>query len=165
NSMQISLQASGYGSPLLVGNIPDQSGHTGQLPQILRGVGIDSAVLWRGVDARQARNESWWEAPDGSRVFLALLAQSYGNAQTLPLDPAALAERLRQLCELLAPGATGPGVLLMNGSDHLPIQPGLPAALAAANQLLAPDWHVAHTSLEEAIRRLHDDGRPEGVLR
>ncbi len=157
--------ARSYGRALMVGYAPDQFGHTGQLPQILRGVGIDSAVVWRGVDNRTTQNESWWEAPDGSRVFLALLAQSYSNAQMLPLNAGALATRLRQFCDLLAPGATGPGVLLMNGGDHLPIQPDLPALLDQANPLLAPDWRVELTDLTTAVARLRDDGRPEQTLR
>jgi mannosylglycerate hydrolase len=33
---------------MAVGYLPDQFGHTGQMPQILRGFGIDSAVAWRG---------------------------------------------------------------------------------------------------------------------
>lgn len=40
------------GVPVMsVGYLPDQFGHTGQMPQILRGFGIDSAVAWRGFSA------------------------------------------------------------------------------------------------------------------
>ncbi|HZS90449.1 MAG TPA: glycoside hydrolase family 38 C-terminal domain-containing protein [Chloroflexota bacterium] len=157
--------ARSYGHCMMVGYIPDQFGHCGQMPQILRGFGIDNAVLWRGVDARHTPNESWWEAPDGSRVFLELLAQSYSNAQALPLEPEALAERLRQLASILARTATGPGVVLMNGADHSPIQPGLPAALAGANARLAPEWRVEQAGLEEAMGRLQEQGKPRHVLR
>jgi mannosylglycerate hydrolase len=34
-----------------VGYLPDQFGHAGQLPQMLRGFGIDAAVVWRGFGA------------------------------------------------------------------------------------------------------------------
>lgn len=34
-----------------VGYLPDQFGHAGQLPQILRGFGIEGAVVWRGFGA------------------------------------------------------------------------------------------------------------------
>ena len=34
-----------------VGYLPDQFGHIGQMPQILKGFGIDSAVVWRGFGA------------------------------------------------------------------------------------------------------------------
>ena len=155
-----------YGRSMMVGYVPDQFGHPAQLPQIFAGFGIDSAALWRGVDAGSTPNETWWEAPDGSRVLLELLAQSYSNAQLLPVsEPAALAGRLRQLCELLESHATGPGVLLMNGNDHLPIQARLPEALGAANELLAPDWRVEQTDLQTAIARLREAGHPAEVLR
>jgi len=157
--------ARGYGRAMTVGYIPDQFGHTGQTPQILDGFGIGSAVLWRGVNARATRNESTWQAPDGSAVLLEFLAGSYCNAQRLPLEPEALATRLRQLCNVLAATATGPGVLLMNGCDHLPVQAGLPAALAAANSLLEGEWQVEIASLDEAIERLRAGGQPDGVTR
>ena len=157
--------ARSYGRSMMVGYVPDQFGHTGQLPQILRGFGIDSAVLWRGVDGRTTRNESTWEGDDGSPVFLEFLAQSYCGAQRLPLDGPALAARLRQVCDLLAANATGPGVLLMNGCDHLPIQAGLPEALAEANRLLEGEWRVEITSLQEAVERLRAGGHPDGVTR
>lgn len=156
--------ARSYGGASMVGYSPDQFGHIGQLPQIYRGFGIDSTVLWRGVDARSTANESWWESPDGSRVLLVLLARTYGNAQRLPLDPPGLAARLRQLCDALAGSATGQGVLLMNGNDHLPIQIGLPAALASASPSLASEWSVQHTSLAAAVDHLKNDGTPSGVL-
>jgi alpha-mannosidase len=41
--------ASRFGSRMDVGNIPDPFGHISQLPQILRGSGMDCAVFWRGV--------------------------------------------------------------------------------------------------------------------
>ncbi|MFD1733194.1 hypothetical protein ACFSC4_21810 [Deinococcus malanensis] len=34
-----------------VGYLPDQFGHIAQMPQLLRGFGIDSAVVWRGSAA------------------------------------------------------------------------------------------------------------------
>ena len=36
---------------MAVGYLPDQFGHAAQLPQILRGFGIDGAVVWRGFGA------------------------------------------------------------------------------------------------------------------
>jgi mannosylglycerate hydrolase len=38
-----------FGSPMRVGYLPDNFGHPGQLPQILRGFGIDSLLFMRGM--------------------------------------------------------------------------------------------------------------------
>ena len=41
--------ASEFGNPTKVGYLPDQFGHIAQMPQLLRGFGIEDAVVWRGV--------------------------------------------------------------------------------------------------------------------
>jgi hypothetical protein len=125
-------EARELGAVMRVGYVPDQFGHVGQLPQLLAGFGCESAALWRGVPAEIDESLFEWEAPDGTRVFTAYLMHGYGNAVHLPLDPDALAGRLRAEGDRLAARSRIPSLLLMNGSDHVAPQPGLPAALAAA---------------------------------
>lgn len=104
-----------------VGYLPDQFGHAGQIPQVLRGFGLGSAVVWRGFGApppgaqspdgdvgagvyafpraRDARfpqemqSEFWWEAPDGSRVLgVYLPLEYYRGHYRLDPDDAAFTE-------------------------------------------------------------------------
>ncbi len=122
-------KADAVGGSMRLGYVPDQFGHVGQLPQIFAGFGFDAAVLWRGVGADVETTPFHWEAPDGSRVLTAWLPHGYGNAAQLPVAPDGLAHRLRLAIGALGEFATTPTLLLMNGSDHLQPQPGLPAAL------------------------------------
>jgi hypothetical protein len=124
--------ARALGPVMRVGYVPDQFGHVGQLPQLLAGFGCQDAVLWRGVPAPIDETLFWWEAPDGTRVFCVYLMHGYGNAVHLPLDPEALAVRLREEAERLGARSKIPSLLFMNGSDHVAPRPGLPAALSAA---------------------------------
>jgi len=48
---------------MMVGYLPDTFGHIGQMPQILRGFGIDTACLWSGLDDQPY--ELIWNTPDG----------------------------------------------------------------------------------------------------
>jgi alpha-mannosidase len=132
-------QAAPYGGAMLVGYVPDCFGHIAQLPQILRGFGIENAVFWRGVEPEIKQSEFWWSGPDGSRVLGVYLdgELGYSNARELPLDPRALLKRVEHFLAHQGPRATTSTLLLMNGSDHLEPQEGLPAALATANELLA----------------------------
>jgi Glycosyl hydrolases family 38 N-terminal domain/Glycosyl hydrolases family 38 C-terminal domain len=125
-------EARALGPVMRIGYVPDQFGHVGQLPQLLAGFGCEGAMLWRGVPAEIDESLFWWEAPDGTRLFTVYLMHGYGNAVHLPLAPDALAQRLRDESERLAARSRIPSLLLMNGSDHVPPQPGLPAALEAA---------------------------------
>jgi Glycosyl hydrolases family 38 N-terminal domain/Alpha mannosidase middle domain len=122
------------GPPLEVGYLPDQFGHIGQMPQILRSAGIDRAVVWRGVPAAIDKDAFVWESPDGSRVLAEYLAFGYFNGQAYDRldDPSELAEALEKTVERQRPFMAGDGMLVLVGYDHAGPDPGLPARLAAA---------------------------------
>ncbi|MBN1580908.1 MAG: alpha-mannosidase, partial [Anaerolineae bacterium] len=131
-----------------VGNIPDPFGHISQLPQILRGFDIDSAVFTRGVSG--AKNEFTWLAPDGTGILVIHQQYGYGNASDMPNDEAMFIARTQQIVDQLSPTATTPHLLAMNGSDHVEPMPELPALLAAADAAL-PEVDVRHGTLPQFI--------------
>ena len=133
------------GPPTLIGYLPDQFGHTPQMPQILALRGISRAVLWRGVPAAGLGGVFRWLAPDGSEVLTVHLQRGYGHGGSLPLDPAALRDRLDH--ETWA--ERGPW-LVMAGDDHLPVPIGLAAAIEAA----APLRRTAIAGLEDFFAAL-----------
>ncbi|GAC1405005.1 MAG: hypothetical protein NVSMB49_24010 [Ktedonobacteraceae bacterium] len=138
-NLQVGLrQAINFGNPMYVGYVPDSFGHIAQLPQIFQGVGIDNAVFWRGVGAEAKQSEFYWEAPDGSSVLVAHLADpiGYSNARHMPLNPEEFVTRVELLVANILPKANTQTLLFMNGSDHLEIQEGLPATIQAANELM-----------------------------
>src|SRR5215469_15623097 len=62
-----------YGGAMPVGYVPDTFGHNAQLPQILRGFGLDTAVFWRGLLPEVESGAFRWVAPDGSDVLVVWL--------------------------------------------------------------------------------------------
>lgn len=136
--------AARFGGRMPVGYTPDTFGHISQLPQILRGVGIDTAIFRRGLADEPTL--LWWEAPDGSRVFTIYLRDSYDNAAWLPDDPELFPRYLKRQVESLASHTPTSHVLLMHGTDHMFPVPALPHLLEAARQAL-PDMRLHHGSL------------------
>lgn len=140
-----------FDSRMAVGYMPDSFGHIGQMPQILRGFGLQSACLWRGLDEEPA--EFWWQSPDGSRVLLANLRDSYSNGAWLPGDPPAdpqgidpFAAGLAELGESLASHSAVPHQLIMLGTDHMQPSQYTAANIARANAIL-PGLHIEHSTL------------------
>jgi alpha-mannosidase len=134
-----------FGAKMSVGYTPDPFGHISQLPQILRGFGMDSTAMRRGLDDQPT--ELLWQSPDGSTVLLCYLRDGYDNAARLPVhDAEAFVAEVRRLRDSLGPYATTDYVLLMNGVDHMEPVPELPHAIAAATAL-APELALTHGTL------------------
>jgi mannosylglycerate hydrolase len=136
NYMEGQRIAARFGPSMKVGYLPDTFGHIAQMPQLLKGLGLDSAVLWRGVGREIEKNEALWEAPDGSAVLLEYTPVGYANAALLPKAPDPLMERLAHIREQLEPRATTNYLLLMNGDDHMHPQRDLPPIIQEANRRL-----------------------------
>jgi len=72
-----------FGGKMNEGYLPDSFGHIAQMPQILKGFGIKSAIFWRGVSNKVKTTEFIWEAPDGSRVFTIYWLESFYHLPSL----------------------------------------------------------------------------------
>ena len=117
------------GGSLRVGHCADQFGHIAQMPQIMKQLGLTSACLWRGVPDSIPGWSFHWEAPDGTRLPVLYLRNSYSSGFRLPLDPEEMTERSRRQERDLKDGAPA---VLMNGTDHSRMEAHVPGALAAA---------------------------------
>jgi alpha-mannosidase len=143
-------RASELGRPMMVGYLPDQFGHIAQMPQVLRMMGIEHAVLWRGVPSAIASSVFTWQALDGSAVTAFHLRHGYKDALDLPLDIAQLSARLAKIVgEQRLRNPDGPW-LLMSGNDHAPVPAGASIALGKLEETPA-----AASSLEDFFVNVH----------
>jgi len=147
-----------FGGVMKVGYIPDPFGHISQMPQILRGFGMDSCVLWRGLndEGRALPTEFYWQAPDGSKVLTVHLRMSYCNAANLPEKSEEALKRVEVILRALASSASTSNVLLMNGCDHLEPQPFLPTLIEALNREIE-DARLVQGTLMEYIQATRDE--------
>ncbi|MBS1996585.1 MAG: hypothetical protein JSS86_09755 [Cyanobacteria bacterium SZAS LIN-2] len=170
-NLQYGLQLSQqFGGATMVGYCPDTFGHTADLPRILRGWGIDTAVVWRGVPSISDSPLFDWRSPDGSEVLTLDLTQGYyQSAFGEHLDASALANSLAAFLELeidksgqlVEKSSTVPtlvaqvkGALVPVGADHVgppaTYKEQLKAALAALNKAASADTKVAAETISLA---------------
>ena len=124
--------------PLMCGYVVDLFGHNPQFPQILRGFGIDNAVLFRGI-ADYPKNLFNWEAADGSAVTVSRMDgnRCYSNfyfALRYPFedrefDIDEMHKRLDELIGRMDKEKLCDIYLLMEGCDHVEAEPMLPDLL------------------------------------
>lgn len=123
--------------PMKVGYLPDQFGHISQMPQILRGFGIDNFVAGRGFDARKhGVTEYIWEGADDSQLLAICMAFWYNNAQRFPEEPEKTLKILERIKKNFEPLVGTRHLLLMNGVDHLEAQENLSSILKSVAPLL-----------------------------
>jgi Glycosyl hydrolases family 38 N-terminal domain/Alpha mannosidase middle domain len=127
-------RARSLGRTLEVGYMPDQFGHIGQMPQILRLVGIDRAMVWRGVPGAIGTSTFHWRSPDGSEVLTESLPLGYSGGSSLlrTEDPESLATAIAAEVERLRPYAPGRRIVVMVGYDHAGPDPTLVSRLERA---------------------------------
>ncbi|WP_428818500.1 hypothetical protein [Microbulbifer sp. MCCC 1A16149] len=140
------VRAATHGRCQAVGYLPDTFGHIAQMPQILRGFGIDNAVAWRGIEAPQSEIE--WLAPDGSRVFTIFLTEGYYQH---PFNTADWRDALNRYLEKIVNRSGGGELLLTQGGDHLLTIENLQQKVEAYNAEQG-DFRLTQRSLEAYIR-------------
>lgn len=154
--------ANAAGNCQRVGYLPDTFGHVSQMPQILRMFGMDSAVMWRGVNSSHAEFD--WVAPDGSVVGGLFLTEGYYQH---PLNVADWRGALSGYLQKVAPRTQASRVLLTQGGDHLVSNDDLADRMAEFNRgqdafALEPTTlaaHVAQVMHETNGRRSRITGR------
>ncbi|MCQ6561011.1 alpha-mannosidase [Paenibacillus mendelii] len=164
-------QARAWGArPMMSGFVTDIFGHNSQLPQILRGVGIDNAVLFRGFHGDADPAEMWWEGADGSRVlglkldedrsysdyYFALRWPFFDRDNAYDEHKVELFERAQKWMAYKNERATTTIALGMDGVDHIEIEPQLSRMLEMLNENKKLGVQFVHSHLETYLRDLSE---------
>jgi alpha-mannosidase len=143
------------GAEPTVGYLPDQFGHIGQMPRILRDAGIGWALVWRGVPREIERSTFRWQSTDGAaEVLCEYLPYGYSSGATLmeATEPETLARVIEVEVERMRPFMVDDRSLIMVGYDHAGPDATLPERLAAAARFL-PGIDARVGSLHDHLER------------
>ncbi|WP_308638643.1 glycoside hydrolase family 38 N-terminal domain-containing protein [Paenibacillus silvisoli] len=153
--------------PVKSGYVTDIFGHNSQFPQLLRGFGIDNAVLFRGFYGDGDPSEIEWEGADGSRLLGLKLDEdrAYGDFyfflrwpyvdRDFDYDVPELIERAKAMLDYKGKRATTDIVMGMDGVDHIEIEPRLPWMLQTLNEAEElKDVKFIHATLEQYLEAL-----------
>lgn len=165
--------ASDFGGVMKVGYLPDPFGHISQMPQILRGFGIDSMIFSRGSGkkVREAGLVFKWVGPEGrSWVYAVLQAGMYVNLglwgvpqgeemDTPNVDYGLALEQFERLIDRMEKWRSRTKIVLLNnGYDHAPAQPNVPDMIDYVNRN-QDRATVVQGTFEDFINALRSDVR------
>ena len=126
-----------FGKVGRAGYNPDTFSHSADLPRVLKGFGIETALVWRGVPGKVGDLVFRWRSPDGSEVICYHMPRGYYNlALHENADKDKLLTFLREYCERSEKAAAcwsskTEMALVPIGGDHTGIPNGIGEALAS----------------------------------
>jgi alpha-mannosidase len=131
--------------PSGAGYLPDSFGHPAQLPQILAGFGIRTLLFSRGMgdEIDEVGVVFRWRAGP-AEVSACQMLPHYDNFARLTWYHDA-EERVRAIVERFGDLVRSAGqdeIVLANGSDHLPVEPELPAILVGLERTFRAGFRI-----------------------
>lgn len=161
-NLQLGIRyGSELGGVMRVGYIPDQFSHIAQMPQILQGFGLDTAMFYRGFGGEpgQEPSEYWWIGPDGSRVLLHHMPKDgYSAGYFGPADEDALVRKFERMQKELDARATTSHRLFFNGGDHHWPDSAVTSAIRTIRKRLGVN--AVHSSFPDFFARVRKEIRP-----
>ena len=122
--------------PMSIGYVTDVFGHCSQFPQILRGFGINAAMLHRGTSCANEKSEMVWEGADGSVVLLVAVYQYTGYNDFMTFREWT-DEELRAYEKKKLSLATTNVLYALDGNDHQPAKWDVPEEIARVNRVFS----------------------------
>ena len=121
-----------HGGLQVFGYLPDTFGHVSQMPQILKGFGMDKAMMWRGIDLD--KDAFVWEGADGSSLLTIFLSAGYYQHV---LNAPDYLEKVSAYLQGIKSKAVTDDLLLTAGGDHLmPVADDIGKRLQALKRVL-----------------------------
>ncbi|RXT59005.1 glycoside hydrolase family 38 C-terminal domain-containing protein [Lacticaseibacillus chiayiensis] len=160
-----------YGQPMMVGYLPDTFGFNAQMPTLLRQVGIDNFVFWRGTNYNTQLKSLYfkWTGLSGKQVYAANFPFGYFTAQLTPESKLKMNQFVKERFDPAADFAANHGqnkdILMPSGIDQMNIIKNIGATVKELNA--HSKYHTVISSYPEFIDILRKKKLPDyqGELR
>lgn len=138
--------------------VPDSFGQSSSFPTLMKGFGIDSAIIYRGFCEEDSKyNDFIWEGLDGSQIVANWMPIGYGNAMFLNEDLENNIKVIEENIELLEKRSVSDNYLLMCGSDQSFVKKFLPSVVKELNESYKDkDYHFELATPQDYIDQIQE---------
>lgn len=144
-----------FGPPTMIGYNPDTFCHIQDLPRILNGFNIKTALVLRGVALPDDQNVFWWHSTDGSSVLTYWLNKGLSHSIFHQSDDAQkIADDLSARWQLNTANNTEPPMLFSAGGEGMQPPGDIVSKLEKLNNILTPHCKAELVSMKEFLEIL-----------
>ena len=154
-----------FGASSKVGWLCDIFGHNSQMPQVLSRLGMDNAILWRGIDT-SVSNPFHWRSPDGTGILVHRFPIDgycdFGfnvRKTNVPDERPGIDAMVENAAEYLLKSQQATmarSLLWFDGGDHMEFDPALLEVVGKINMLAGREV-VKVSTLDDFITALHSE--------
>jgi mannosylglycerate hydrolase len=121
-----------------------------QIPQIIKGTGLNSAYTWRASEqGKPLKDLTLWKGADQTTVVKYYPPRTYAQIWQLPEDPEDAMRLIRKEAEYLKSFSATRHVLITQGNDQFEAQSAVPTTIRNINKLIGPGYEVGQVTMEE----------------
>jgi len=160
-----------FGHSMELGYLPDSFGQASQIPQIMKSLGLEKTIIWRGVSWEDTDDALFlWEGADGTKILTLHLPLGYGYNRYLPFTANEAEAHLDETYKRIESRFPGDNILLMSGSDHAALHPKMTDLVKEINEKWEKENKeviVELSNFERLFDCLEEDARNQelGILK
>ena len=162
-----------YGKPMMIGYLPDSFGFNAQMPTLLRQVGIDNMVFWRGINFKRQAGSTYfrWHGIGNKEIVALNFPFGYFTGQITPEAKQKLNEFVEQkydpAIKFESEHDQNEDVLIPSGIDQMNIVKNISQTVEQINSI--SEYHTEISTYPEFVEliRHRSESLPEyrGELR
>lgn len=156
-NMQVGVRdIKSYGSYMPIGYLPDTFGFNAQMPTIIRHIGLDNILFWRGINLKKQVKSPYfkWKGLGEKKIYSVSIPNSYSAASLIDSSDAFVNNRLKPAVEFINQNVEHDDVLIAAGGDQLNIVKNVQKIIFEINKKMDDEVIVSnYPDFMETIRK------------
>ncbi|MDY6969907.1 MAG: glycoside hydrolase family 38 C-terminal domain-containing protein [Spirochaetota bacterium] len=154
-----------FGEPCPIFYNADAFQYHSQLPQIIKGTGLNAAFTWRAYKkGKTLKDIALWKGADKTTIPRYYPPRAYAQVWELPDNLEKTLDIIRSEAELLKNFSVTKHVLITQGNDQFEAQSDANQKITEVNNLISENYKVSQTTLEEFFNIIEKENPKLDIL-
>lgn len=152
------VESSKYGRKMKIAYLPDTFGFNAQIPTIVKHMGLNKIIFWRGIDLSKLKTPYfYWKGLGEKKVLAINITNSYASGLDLKSSDEYIDQKLVNTLESLNYNNKLKNIILPSGNDQHGIDASIVNTIEELNNKI-DDYKFALDDYESIAKKIEEDG-------